>query len=364
MDSTLFPPDTFPANYFDRARGEACAAEVRVQPGFLSVFLKKLPAGQTLEWTLADLTSAREHADGSVILQNGRQFLEIHAPGFRAAFERSFPKNRLFRQQGFFDKIGAMGCLAAILLVLLPLLGSYFWVLPGLADRAAGRISPDMERKIGDSWFAALTANQNVDTARTRLVQQFYDSLGFGGDYQIRVTVVNEPVINAYAVPGGQIVVFDSILRLMDAPEQLAGLLAHEVSHVHLKHSTRAIFRELGNSLFFSLLLGDLGEVSGIVAQQADQLAGLSYSRELEFEADDNGLKLLEKSRIPPQGMPTLFRKMEAALAESGADGPPTFLSTHPSMGERVRVAEEKIGQMNTQNFEVSAGLQAIFDDL
>lgn len=363
MDSTLLPPDTFSAQFFDRARGEACAAEVRLHPAGLSIFLKKIPAGQTLEWPPSELQSARQHADGSVILQREKQFLEIAAPDFRAAFERVFPKSRAFRQAGFFDKIGTMGCLTAMFLLIFPMLAAYFWVVPLLADHAAKRVSPQIEQEIGAAWFESLTAGQQVDSARTRLAQQFCDSLHFGGAHPIRVTVVDEPVMNAFAVPGGHVVIFDSILNLMDAPEQLAGLLAHEASHVQLQHSTRAIFRELANSLFFSVLLGEYGDISSVVAQQADQLAGLSYSRELEFEADDNGLKLLEKSRIPPQGMPDLFRKMEAALGSSGeASGSlPTFLSTHPSMRERIEAAEEKIRKMEAGAFTVSPGLQAIW---
>jgi predicted Zn-dependent protease len=222
--------------------------------------------------------------------------------------ERSFPKNKLFRQT-FFDRIGVAGCLLVVVGILLPLLALYFFVAPKIAESAARRVSPEIEKQIGDAWFHSLTATYKTDTAKTRLVQSFYDSLGYGGDYQMRITVVNEPVVNAFAIPGGYIVVFDSILGIMDAPEQLAALLAHEASHVQLKHSTRSIFRELANSLIFNLILGDYGDLSAVVARHGDQLAGLSYSRSLELEADANGLRLMQSSGIPLRGMPDLFEK-------------------------------------------------------
>ena len=174
-------------------------------------------------------------------------------PAFAPALERALGGKKLFRRS-FFDKIGLAGCLLSVLFLVLPLLAAFFWAGPWLADRASQNVSPEVERQIGESWYRALTATYQIDSARTRLVQQFYDSLDYGGDYTMRITVVREPVVNAFAVPGGYIVVFDSIIGLMDAPEQLAALLAHEASHVQLRHSTRAIFRELANNMIFSLL--------------------------------------------------------------------------------------------------------------
>jgi len=350
----------FSATLHDRNSGESTPVTVRSEPGVLFIQLEN---GRMLDWTLSDIESGRALDDGSVILQNGKKFLEIADPDFRRALERSFPKHRLFRQS-FFDKIGVAGCLLSIAGILLPLLVLYFFLLPFLAERAAEKVSPEIEKQIGDTWFHSLTATYKTDTAKTRLVQQFYDSLGYGGAYDMRITVVNEPVVNAFAMPGGRIVVFDSILGIMDAPEQLAGLLAHEASHIHLKHSTRSIFRELANSLFFSLILGEYGDVTAVVAQHGDQLAGLSYSRSLELEADDNGLKLMLSSGIPPHGIPDLFRKMNNSLENENTSDVPNFLSTHPSMEERMKVAAEKIGAEKNAPTEVREGLRQVWAEI
>lgn len=350
----------FSATLHDRNTGQSLPATVRSEPGVLFIELEN---GRMLDWTLNDIASARALDDGSVILQSGKQFLEVMDPDFRRGLERSFPKNRLFRQS-FFDRIGMAGCLISILAVLLPLLLIYLLLLPFVATKAAGKVPPEIEKQIGDTWFQSLTATYKTDTAKTRLVQQFYDSLDFGGDYKMRITVVNEPVINAFAVPGGYIVVFDSILGIMDAPEQLAGLLAHEASHIQLKHSTRAIFRELANHLFFNLIIGDYGDLSAIIAQHGDQLAGLSYTRKLELEADDNGLQLMIRAGIPPSGMPDLFRKMKSAAENAGASDVPDFLSTHPSMDERLKIAAKKIEVQGKVPEEVPERLSRIWSDI
>jgi len=351
----------YSATFHDRNSNTATPATVRTEPGVLFIQFEN---GQIHDWTLSDLDSARALDDGSVILQNGKHFLEVTDPGFRAGLERSFPKNKLFRET-FFDRIGVVGCLLVVAGILLPLLALYFFVAPKIAESAAGKVPPEIEKQIGDAWFHSLTAAYKTDTAKTRRVQTFYDSLGYGGDYHMRITVVNEPVVNAFAIPGGHIVVFDSILGIMDAPEQLAALLAHEASHVQLKHSTRSIFRELANSLIFNLIFGDYGDLSAVVAQHGDQLAGLSYSRSLELEADANGMLLMQSSGIPLRGMPDLFGKMKTVFEENSANSDvPNFLSTHPSLDERMRVIEEKIESQEGVRSEVPERLQLLWADI
>jgi len=350
----------FRGTLHNRDTNQSTPVTVRLQPGMMLI---QPELGPSIEWLLADLHSARKTADGLVIVQSGRQFLEVEEPGFAADMERVFPKNRLFRK-GTLDKIGVAGCLIALLMVLGLMLAAYFWAVPWVADQAAQKVSRDIERQVGESWYPSLTAQYQPDTVKTRLVQAFYDSLGYAGNYSIRITVVHEPVVNAFAMPGGRIVVFSGILDIMDRPEQLAALLGHEASHVELRHSTRAVFRELANSLFFSLFLGDYGDVSTIVAQQGDQLAGLSYSRSLEIEADAHGFQLMQQSRIPTAGMRDLFQKMKAS-EPSGASEVPHFLSTHPSLEERVQVVEGKIAAANaTAADSVRPALQQIWQSI
>jgi predicted Zn-dependent protease len=350
----------FSAKLHDRQQNSVAPVMIRTEPGVLFIEFEN---GRLLDWTLSDIDSARSLDDGSVILQNGKLFLEITDPAFTTGLERSFPKNKLLRHT-FFDRIGVAGCLVALAGIIAPILALYFFVAPKIAETAADKVSPEIEKQIGDAWYHSLTASYTTDTSLTRLVQQFYDSLGFGGAYDIRITVVREPVVNAFAVPGGHIVVFDSILGIMDAPEQLAGLLAHEASHIHLKHSTRSIFREFANNLIFSLIFGDFSDISAIVARHGDELAGLSYSRSLELEADDNGLRLLHAGGIPLRGIPDLFHRMRDVLEHEGSSDVPNFLSTHPSMEERLHIAEEKIASYGETPEVVRETLRAIWQEI
>ncbi len=348
----------FSAHFYDRQTGQNYPATVEIRRDAIHIF--SVSDRLNLQWSLAEIDSATDH-DGQIILQNGKLFLEINNPNFRSAFDQNFPKSKLFRQRGFFDKIGLTGCLVTLLFVILLPVGFYFWGVPKLADRAAQHVSPETEQKMGDALFASFTQDFPVDSVKTRLVQQFFDQMKFEGEYDFRLTVVREKQMNAFAVPGGRIVVFDSIISMMETPEELAGLLGHEASHVFLKHSVRSIFRELGNSMAISLLFGNSGDAVGLVAQQADQLRGLSYSRDFEIEADENGLKLMIAAGIPPRGMVSLFEKMKNTIEKTGATDAPSFLSTHPSMGERIDLVNEKIGKMNGLPTAVKPELAELF---
>ena len=92
----------FSAKLHDRQQNSVAPVTIRTEPGVLFIEFEN---GRLLDWTLGDIDSARSHDDGSVILQNGKLFLETTDPAFLAGLERSFPKNKLLRHT-FFDRIG------------------------------------------------------------------------------------------------------------------------------------------------------------------------------------------------------------------------------------------------------------------
>ncbi|HNG88956.1 MAG TPA: M48 family metallopeptidase, partial [Saprospiraceae bacterium] len=178
------------------------------------------------------------------------------------------------------------------------------------------------------------------------------------------VSVARVPEVNAFALPGGRIVVFDGLLKTIDRPEQLAALLAHEASHVEMRHSTRAVFREMANSLFFSLLFGDFGAVSQMVGQQSQYLNQLSYSRRLEMEADAQGIQWMRQSSLPIAGMRDLFQKMKNSAPSAGQPDVPNFLSTHPSLDDRIQRIEGMLGEEKITAESIPAAVQQAWQEL
>ncbi len=235
---------------------------------------------------------------------------------------------------------------------------AYFWLLPYLSERMAMALPPETDVQLGDAMYQQTAASLAIDEARSATLQAFGDKLGIAPTFKLRMHLVKDDQINAFAMPGGHIVVYTGILDKMMEPEELAALLSHEGTHVEKRHSTRAIARDLSGSLFLSLLLGDVGDLVGIVAKKGDELKSLSYSRDLETEADTIGIRRMHANGVDPQGMVKLLELLgrEAEDMPEGA----SFLSSHPLTKDRLSKAKAKAAEFGAVTVP-PAGLDSLF---
>ncbi|HEY8537981.1 MAG TPA: M48 family metallopeptidase, partial [Steroidobacteraceae bacterium] len=165
--------------------------------------------------------------------------------------------------------------------------------------------------------------------------------------YRYRFHVAKNDTINAFAVPGGIIVVHTGLISATRRPEELAGVLAHEVQHVELRHSLQAMIKDLGLRGLWSLVTGDLG--GSLVGRAALELTSLSFSRAAETQADDKGFDTLLEAGIDPRGMADFFaimRERERGVA------PPPFMSTHPASDAREAVLRARLAEIEDREFE------------
>jgi predicted Zn-dependent protease len=151
--------------------------------------------------------------------------------------------------------------------------------------------------------------------------------------YTFRVTVAETEDVNAFAAPGGYVVVNRGLLKRTRRPEELAGVLAHEMQHVYQRHATRNLFRQLGIQAILTALTGDAGTL-GTAVGMAGQFGGLSYQRRDEAEADAEGMKLVLAAKLDPKGMIAAYEMLD----RDAPDVPEGlgFLSTHPGTKERI----------------------------
>ena len=164
--------------------------------------------------------------------------------------------------------------------------------------------------------------------------------------------VVQDPSINAFAIPGGHVYVHTGLIANANNASELAGVMAHEISHVLARHSTEQITRQYGLSILAGLVLGqNPGALQEIAAQIVAGGALARFSREAEREADEIGIRLMYDANYDPRGMASMFRE----LLEHQQRNPSRveqFFSTHPTTMERVRDAENRAAQ-----FPAKAGL-------
>ncbi|MBV7259765.1 M48 family metalloprotease [Erythrobacter crassostreae] len=171
------------------------------------------------------------------------------------------------------------------------------------------------------------------------------------------VSLLNSPVNNAFAVPGGYIYSTRQLVSLMNNEAELAGVLGHEVGHVAARHSQRRQQAAQRNSILgvlgaigSSILLGDssIGNTVSRGFMQGSQLLTLRFSRKQELEADDLGILYLQRAGYDPKAMSTVLaslaaqNSLDARLQGRGNASVPEWASTHPDPASRVRTALAK----------------------
>lgn len=250
--------------------------------------------------------------------------------------------------------------LALVLLVAL-LLATTFWGIPAAAQRLAAELPPSVDRSLGASAVQALRASGTLRQSRLsdeRLaeVQHILRRIA-PPDVPVRLLVHDVETLgaNAVALPDGTIIMSDLMVRLIigKASEfgdtetaQLAGVLAHEIGHVRLRHGTRIL---AGSSLTAALGATLFGDFSGLAALPG-ALAGMRYSREMEAEADEYAIALLQRHQLSTLPLADLFDRLAYGKDEDDDRDAPdwiwdradTFMSSHPlseTRAARLRVA-------------------------
>ncbi|MBD0378350.1 MAG: M48 family metallopeptidase [Flavisolibacter sp.] len=241
--------------------------------------------------------------------------------------------------------------------VVLFLMLAYILLVPVLTGALANSFPIENERGLGRQLFSSMQNDFAVDEKRTAYINTFFDELKIPSRYPIQITVVKSEVANAFAMPGGYIVVYDQLLKDIHTYEELAAILAHEFVHIENRHTLRSLFRRMGGYLFISLLLGDAGGISALLLNQAENLKSLSYSRSLEKEADEKGAALLVQRNIDCRGFVWLFQ----ALKKENHDAPPSeWLSSHPDLEKRIRNIS-KSNSCRGEHPEINETLQTLF---
>lgn len=188
-----------------------------------------------------------------------------------------------------------------------------------------------------------------VDVYLTELGRKLVAKLPTGGvQYPFEFHCVNDKAINAFALPGGYVFVNRGAIQVSDNEAQLAGVMAHELSHVALRHgtteATKAQAAQVGVGILDTIFGGNAG--GALLAELGRFSAGgvlLRYSRAAETQADVMGTQVLYDSGYDPRALAQFFEKIEA---ESKGQNPPEFFSDHPNPEHRVERVQEEIEKM------------------
>jgi Zn-dependent protease with chaperone function len=240
--------------------------------------------------------------------------------------------------------LGVAVVLVFLMILILPFFfGDYF------IQKVADQFPVDYERKLGNALFETITSDKvfikdermlkALETIVAPLISQIEITYP---DHQFDFFIVDDKEINAFALPGGKVVIHSSLILQSQSPQELAGVLAHEISHVTQRHHIRSIIKRVGIVAIYATLLGDIGSLGNTIVGYGTSLATLKNSRGHETEADEAGWALLLAANIDPHGMITMFEKLHEAHDTPQIVGEFDFLSTHPAITDRIALLEAK----------------------
>jgi Zn-dependent protease with chaperone function len=236
--------------------------------------------------------------------------------------------------------------LACIAIIICALTVGYLFGLPVVAKHIANRIPIKTEQSLGNQalawlekqkWLAPSTLDAD---AQKPIVDGFiglYIDLPMKDYYHLKFRSSKVFRANAFALPGGIIVITDEMVKTAETPEEVLAVLAHEIGHVELRHITRSVLQNSVLGTAVAAITADAASLSTVVAGLPMLLARTKYSREFETAADDYAFRLLKHKGYSPAAFASIMERI--AKKEGDKPGAFAYVSTHPLTAERVQRA-------------------------
>ena len=331
-------------DYVDGTRARVQRVEVTLHPDRL-VFV--LPNGKRIDWMGQALRAVPDQADtkGIVLSRAGDKLarLSIADESIARALRANAPQ--LSRRPPVENKgrmaawgLGAVASVALIVFVLVPVMANQLATyLPPEGEKALGDATYEQTRAtLGDADLMPVEACETPDGLAA--LEAMIARLDAEADlpYPLEVTVLDHPLVNAFALPGGRVVLFRGLIEAASGPDEVAAILAHEIGHVVNRDPTRDALRLAGSIGVLGLLFGDFAGGT-VVLVLTNQLINAKYSQAAESGADDYAHALLTEAGLPPSALGTFFERLRDEHGD--AEGVYAHFSSHPQMTARIEAA-------------------------
>lgn len=240
------------------------------------------------------------------------------------------------------------------------LLAGARWGAPqGAAHEEAGfnLFTPEQDVELGDASAGEIARQVSLlrDERANAYVQRLGEKIAAGAPgyhFPYRFVVVSSPEVNAFALPGGYVFINTGAIEAAHSEGELAGILAHEIAHVALRHGTnqasKAYVVKTGLGLLDALAGGSRARL-GRAARAYARTLFLRFNRESEEEADLEGARLMAEAGYDPRDMASFF----ASLEERGGERAPDAEDDHPNPAVRVALIEEELPSLHTERAPV-----------
>ncbi len=302
--------------------------------------LNDTETGEMHFWAWETLRLAQRREAGATIVVTSTEFpdarLVLASPDLQNIVSRNV--GPLSSRRGFkggrllWGSLGVLFALVASAVLVLTVPPLTTAVGRSLPDTWIQGIGKSMVDQIADGaeWCAAPRGQAVLD----RMIADLSAAAG-ELPFELSVRVLDYPVANAFAAPGGHVVIFEGLIIDAESAEEVAGVLAHEIAHVIHRHPADSLVRTLGLAALTEGLVGD-----GLGASAAFLLVATAYSRDAEAQADATAVALLEAAGYDPGALGDFFSRLAQEEEGLGLGFIPGYLSTHPPSAERTQMVE------------------------
>tara|TARA_B110000908_G_scaffold157667_1_gene198010 strand:- start:2552 stop:3691 length:1140 start_codon:yes stop_codon:yes gene_type:complete len=314
-------------------------------------------ANGAIDWPLVDLrklldqartdqivlTLRADVAVDSALIEHAR--LTVDDPNLIARIETLCPDLMKWdmpdgSMRKILTRIGmAVGAVVLMIVVIMPAMSNTLaYVIPIKREVAYGKVVVrQMERFFGGSTAGDLVCSSpDGDAALTKMIARLTDTTPT--DYELNVAVMRHEMVNAFAAPGGQVVLVEGLIKQAKSPDEVAAVLGHEIGHVEARDATRGALRAAGSAGLLSMVFGDFaGGTAAVVI--AEYTLNSSYTREAEAEADTYARSMLNAANVSTAGMSDFFGSLGDLVSQ--IPDLPIYLSSHPDTDDRAQRAAE-----------------------
>jgi len=328
---------TYSIHYFDGKSSKKHAGDLTLHANFWCIeYTDSQNKKIKILWNTKEIIPSEVYSEGIISFKYGTfpfQTIESNDENLINYIQES---NSFTKVQNRFDSLLHKSRIKTIFLLCLFIVSfavfTFTYIIPKVSEFFITNLSKEYVTHFGNSVFNSLSVGLDIDQDKTEKLQNFTDALKINCSFPIKIHVATNNQINAFAVSGGKIVIYSGLLEKLETEAQLAALISHEITHIEKRHALKNVSRNLSGMIFLSILIGDVSGITAVFFENAYLFKELSYSRELEKEADINGIEILKKNQLDLNGMPQLFTilKNETNFEIT------SYLSNHPALDERI----------------------------
>lgn len=192
------------------------------------------------------------------------------------------------------------------------------------------------EEKIGELYVEAIQQNETTITVDSlhKPIQDIIDLILEENDLEldVKLHVIDKDMINAFAIPDNNMILFTGLIKECESPEELAGVLGHEIAHMQKNHVMKKLIKEIGLSVLISMASGGN---SNMIQETLKSLTSSAYDRSLESEADITSVSYLQNAKIDPKPFADFLFRL--SLEENQSMQSLQLMSSHPASEERAK---------------------------